>query len=75
MHDGAVLTNPCRQERDQNLMDQLQKLKTERKDIEEDIRQMVLMMEDRRAELTKQREGYEQVPLVFAELPLAGALC
>jgi len=48
------------QERDKNLMDQLKKLKTEKKDIEEDVRQMVLMMEDRRAELTKQREEYEQ---------------
>ena len=49
------------QDRDKNLLSQLQKLKTEKKDIEEDVRQMVLMMEDRRAELTKQREGYEQV--------------
>jgi hypothetical protein len=36
---------------------------------------MVLMMEDRRAELTKQREGYEQVPFVFAESVLACASC
>jgi hypothetical protein len=51
------------QDRDKNLLSQLQKLKSEKKDIEEDVRQMVLMMEDRRAELTKQREGYEQVSL------------
>ena len=49
------------QDRDKSLLSQLQKLKTEKKDIEEDVRQLVLIMEDRRAELTKQREAYEQV--------------
>ena len=46
-------------ERDKSLAEQLDKLKTEKNDIEEEVRQMVLTMEDRRAELTKKREAFE----------------
>jgi hypothetical protein len=49
------------QAREDDLTEQHQKLKVEKREIEEDVRQMVLMMEDRRAELTKQRESFEQV--------------
>jgi hypothetical protein len=69
------LTRECHaQDRDKNLLSQLQKLRTEKKDIEEDIRQMVLIMEDRRAELTKQREAYDQVlyPRVMSPTPVDG---
>ncbi len=59
--DEATHARAHAQDRDKNLLSQLQKLKTEKKDIEEDVRQLVLIMEDRRAELTKQREAYEQV--------------
>jgi len=48
------------QDRDKNLILQLNTLKTEKKDIADDIRQVVLVMEDRRADLTQQRQGYEQ---------------
>jgi predicted nucleic acid-binding Zn-ribbon protein len=47
-------------DREKDLHEQLQKLKTERKEIEDDMRSMVLMMEDRRADLTKQRETFDQ---------------
>ena len=68
----ATDTRAHAQDRDKNLLSQLQKLKTEKKDIEEDVRQMVLIMEDRRAELTKQREAYEQVlfPRVLSPTPV-----